>query len=281
MVLLQHHRPWLALPVALRAVGHSPLDVEGWKVLAQTLVQTNNHREELAVREHILQLDNGYSTILELAECLLKNHQSEAALARYQEALSIADESADLFEVHKNIGNLQLKLRDLDGAEESYHRAFLLRPQSEVILINMGTLQMQRADYSGALAKFEEALRIVPTSDQARVGVALVHYSLGDQELALANGLAAIDLNPQNRTAVHLVANWLSKRNDHSKAALVLSQFLAFQDHDEEMALALLHCLCQTRDWDQARIVGELLLAWNPSLTEVSQLIWSLNAKKS
>jgi hypothetical protein len=88
---------------------------------------------------------------------------------------------------------------------------------------------------------------------------------MGDFDLALGNIECAIDLNPQNRTAIHLFANWASRDGKLQSAIDVIEEFLSTVDLDEEMSFVLVHLFCQTNQFSFALMEIERVLLWNPA----------------
>lgn len=169
-------------------------------------------------------------------------------------------ESAEQFATLKSLGNVQLRLQDFDGAEESYFKAYRIDPSSDALLVNMGTLEFRKQDYQQARERFVQALTANSENDRAWVGLGLVHSCYGDFVLAIANLERAIEINPNNRTAIQLYSEMafkhgslhklvdrveaylLSESDDieilliHSKVCLVLSQYQACLDSAQRIA---------------------------------------------
>ncbi|WP_374031997.1 tetratricopeptide repeat protein [Bdellovibrio bacteriovorus] len=136
----------------------------------------------------------------------------------------------------------------------------------------MVLLEVQRGDYDKSLYCFRKAVEINPENDKAWVGLAMVHSQFGDMELAWANIETAIDINPQNRTAVHLAANWGLRDGKLQKAIEALQGYLASVEEDEDMSLVLINLLCSAGQVDQAMLEIERVLLWNPDHAEVRSL---------
>ncbi|MNT32898.1 hypothetical protein D3C72_1688010 [compost metagenome] len=82
----------------------------------------------------------------------------------------------------------------------------------------------------------------------------------------------ALDINPQNRTAVHLVANWGLRDGQVQKSIEALQNYLGEVEHDEDMSLVLINLFCTTGQFNSARLEIERVLLWNPHNNEVREL---------
>lgn len=186
------------------------------------------------------------STLLFYAETLYQVGRTDEALALYNELLLDLSDEEDLFRVYKAVGNIYVKQRDFDSAEENYNKAFSIHPDSDVLLVNYGTLEIQRGDIQQALDKYREALEINPENEKAWVGIALIHREYGDFELAWGNLHKALDLDPLNKTALQLMADWAVKDHRLHEALQRFERYLSLKDQDAEISflLAKLYFIC-------------------------------------
>lgn len=118
------------------------------------------------------------------------------------------EDSKTLFNVYKNMGNIYVKDKDFDAAEEFYCKAFALNPHSDALLVNFGILEIRREKMNEARERFRQALEVNKSSDKAWVGLSLIHRAFGDFELAWANAAYALEINPKNETAAQLLLEW-------------------------------------------------------------------------
>jgi tetratricopeptide (TPR) repeat protein len=267
----EHELGFALVRQALKIDSHHP---EVLKQLAKFHSSRKKWAEAAAVLETVIQRDNSFANLAQLAEKYYLLGNDEKALAVYDEALSIVMETSPLlFDIYKNLGNIHCRAGDFYAAEENYCKAFTLKPNSDVLHVNLGTLEIQKGEYSMALQRFRGALEINPKNDKAWVGLAIVHEKMGDFSLALANLENAIDIAPSNRTAVHILSSWALRNNQFEVAIQALQNYLGAVDEDEEMSLALIHMFCLTEQFDLARLEIERVLLWNPRQMEVLQLL--------
>jgi hypothetical protein len=95
--------------------------------------------------------------------------------------------------------------------------------------------------------------------------------------LAWANLLRAVEINPNNRTAVHLVGVWAWRDHRHQTAIDVINDYLSTVNLDEELSLVLINFYCASGALRTALIEIERVLAWNPEHAEVQGLRKKIN----
>jgi len=237
----------------------------------------------LTIQKEICKSELSFENQSELGHLYYKLGNDDLALKMYFDCLNLVIvEDASLFEVYKNMGNIMTRGQDFDGAEEYFHKAFTLNPDSDLLAVNLGTLAIQRNNFQAALERFRTAVTKNPKNDKAWVGLALVHQEMGDIQLAFANIETAIDICPQNRTAVQLFANWCVRESRYLNAIEVVEEYLANVDVDAELSLVLIHLFCKTNKFAMAELEAERVLLWVPEhqqmseiLTELKQMGWN------
>ncbi len=265
-LLMKHGENELATHLLRKCLYLNSTHPEALKRLAECLTAEEDLPIKVKVMQTLVQSDLNFETVARLGHCYYQSKQDQKAHATYMQALSLlTDESPELFEVFKNLGNLNLRDGEFDSAEEYYNKAFTLNSRSDVLLVNLGTLALQQQALDLALTRFREALEINHRNDKAWVGLAMVHNSMGDHVLARANLENALDVNSSNRTAVHLATSWSVRDQDLGFAVSVLENYVSQVDCDEEMSLLLIHLFCLRNQFVEARLELERLLLWNPT----------------
>jgi tetratricopeptide (TPR) repeat protein len=272
-LLLKHGESELATHLLRQCLYLNSRHPEALKRLATCLTREKDLQLKAKVHETLVEAEFCFENLAELGHCYYQQKQDKKAQETYIEALRrLTENSKGLFEVYKNLGNISMHEGDFDGAEECYHKAFNLNPDSDVLLVNIGTLGLQREELENSLAKFRQALEINPKNDKAWVGLALVHHAMGDLVLSRANLENALDVNPLNRTALHLASSWAARDLDFGFAIQALQNFVSEVDCDEEMSLLLIHFLCVRNQFAEAQLELERLLLWNPSNQKLLQI---------
>ncbi len=278
-VLMKHQDYRLALNLLRQASNINSKNPTTLGLLAECLEKTAHLEEALVVHKALVTYNYGFESLYGRATTLYKVGRDQEAMDGYYEALSILKEENELlFELYKNMGNIFVKQGDFDAAEEYYNKAYTVNSQSDVLLVNFGTLEVQRNDFEKSLYCFRKAVEMNAENDKAWIGLAMVHSQFGDHDLAWANLEAGIDINPQNKTAVHLAANWAVRDGRLLKAIEFLQVYLSEVDDDEELSLVLINLYCMTGQIENAIIEMEKVLLWNPDNKEVRELKRKLSA---
>lgn len=273
--LLRQNREYsLAQALLRKALGIQSDHFEALTLMADILVETGKRQEALLVRKALKEHHPDFSTFLNFAEELyITGQQDEEALKAYFECLSIMEEPCpQLFDIYKNMGNISVRLADFDGAEEFYNKAYTVKSDSDILLINFGTLEVQRGDFDKALFCFRQAVQINEKNDKAWVGLALMHSEYGDHALAWANLTAALDIQPLNRTAVLLYAKWAFRDHRESTAIPVIENYLNFENFDEEISLILIQIYVYLNEFTKAQLETTKILAWNPNFKAAREI---------
>lgn len=272
-LLMKHKEYSLALNILRQASNKDSKHPITLDLLGDCLEVKHNFSEALIVRRVQVSVDYGFESLFKFATTLYKMNKDDESLNKYYEALSLLTEESDsLFELYKNMGNIFVRQGDFDGAEEYYSKAYTLNAKSDTLLVNFGTLEVQRNDFGKSLYCFRQAIEANSENDKAWVGLAMVHNHFGDVELAWANLESALDINPKNRTAAHLLANWAVRDSQFQKGISALETYLSSVEQDEEMSLVLLNIYCMNGDVIKAQLEIERVLLWNPDRKDVREL---------
>lgn len=125
------------------------------------------------------------------------------------------------------LGEAQLRLRDLAGAEKSFNQARLLDAQNSEALNELGLLDIQRNRASEAAAYFNGALNAKPDYAPAILNLAIVSQNyLNDRPRALQWYRKYLDLKPQpaNWQAVDATAHGLEQELNPPAPAPIVSR---------------------------------------------------------
>lgn len=242
--------------------------------LARRLRGLGRAEESLRVLRSVVKIDSGFESIRELASVEYELDHIEDALAHFQEALLIAPANeAALFEIFRTVGNIHTRLGNYDLAEDNYHRAHRLQPDSDVLSVCLGTLAIQRADWDGSTEWFRQALGRNGANDKAWVGLALGHRMKGDLELAWGNLEAALQHNPLNETALGLALDWGANQGREFRALELIRAFLVAGGWNERLSLAFAWLSWRRGETSRARLEVERLLAVNPASERALNLL--------
>ena len=281
-VLMKHEEFELALSLLRQASSRHPKNLEILKNLGLALEALSKWSEAKIVYTELTKQNNNFYYFYKKANSLYMLNDNEAALNAYFEALShLVEEETELFNLYKNMGNIYVRNKDYDAAEESYNKAYTMNSESDALLINFGTLEVQREDFDKALFCFRKAIEINPRSDKAWIGLALVHNHFGDHELAWGNVIKALDIDPYNRTAVLLLGHW---GNTEDKINISLKYHLSYleqNEFDEEVSLQLIQIYSQLGQIEYAENEALKLRLWYPENPSYQKLFEEIRNKTS
>lgn len=239
--------------------------------------QKGDYAQCLKIQEQKLKVKYDFEEVASLGHIHYKCHQDQKAKEKYFEALSLVVEtSSALFDVYKNLGNIFVRERDFEQAEDFFHRAFAMNSNSDILYVNYGTLEIQKGDWLKAKSHFQKALEIQPRNDKAWVGLAMIHASFQEMPLAWANLETALEIFPGNKTAVLLFASWSVKEQKVSQATEAHIQYLDSQDFDLDVSTSLVHLFCLENRFDLALMELERALLFQPLSEELDLLYFQI-----
>lgn len=242
--VLFHARDFhLAKVLYMRALQWNVSHPLAIKRLSQIEAILGNGEQAHALLVHNFALNPSALTCYDLAQSCYQLFDDQSALKFYFQFISYGFFSeAKLFEAYKNIGNIFVRLRDFDSAEEYYNKAFTMRQTSEALMINFAILEMQKDKFDLAKQRFSEILRLYPNSSKAWVGLALIHRTLGDHNLAWANIKNALEAEPRNQVALEIMLEWSNQEGKESQQTDYLEEYLELCPNSEKARAALIQC---------------------------------------
>lgn len=242
-------------------------------------LKRTGRKEESAILAPMLASINRCSrSVYILADQSYSLGQDDQALKLYLEFMSYGDfDKNRIFETYKNLGNIFVRLGEFDTGEEYYNKAYTLKQNSDALLVNFGTLEIQRERYDLAIERFRQALSFNAKSDRAWVGLALLHDRMGDRGLAWGNIDAALDANPQNKTALSLAESWAVEDRMLHRAIKHIENYLIYCADDLEFSAKLATLLIQSHRFAEAKLEIskiEIFDPYHPSLKSLkSELV--------
>lgn len=272
-VLMRHQEERLAhhlLREALQKDSKNPLIL---KAFAECLELLSRGKEAEVVLQVLCQQEHNFANLSLKAHNLYKLGEDQKALQSYFEALAlITEDIPELYEIHKNIGNIFVRQGDFESAEENYNKAYTRSPNSDVLLVNYGTLEVQRGDLDKALFCFRKAVEVNPTNDRAWVGLGMIHSHFGDFELAWGNLIKASDINPSNRTSLILLAQWSTHMNSIDPVIGRFVSYFASVSEDTELSILLIKLFITKGDMLAAHLEFTRAICFDPKNEELMKL---------
>lgn len=277
LLLIDNREFGLAMNLLRNILMRKPNEPRAIRWLGHCLRETNNLEDaRKCFKALALKLGDDESLLL-YGECLYTLGRDQDAICVYQTLLGrLTETSPSLFEVYKNLGNIHVRAGDFEAGEECYNKANTLRCDSDILMVNYGTLEIQRENFSEAVERFRRAVEINAANDKGWVGLAMVHRQMGDLELAKANVERALDVNPRNKTALHLLAEWNLSDRDFTASVRRLADYLALESDDVEMSFLLARILTHLGRLPEAALEMERVLALDPKIEGGAALMIAL-----
>lgn len=216
--------------------------------------------------EQVLKLRQTEQDYFELGEIHYEMKQDEKARDYWLMGLNLCNEqSPRLFDLHKDLGNAFLRLGDFESAEENYHKALTIRPQSDALQVNLGSMFFYKKDLKNSMQSFKNAIDINPYNDRAWCGVGLVARQMGDKKWAWHVLFKALDINPENMVALQVLVQWSFEDNSFTHAIDRVQRYLFDNQNDISMLYTLSGLMFHANDLIGAEIELERLLALEPT----------------
>lgn len=267
-ILMRNFEYRLATHILRSVLVHHPGHVEALMKMGICLRACGRHDESLKCFKAVAKQSGSVEAKVFIAEAYYLMELDDMAIAAYRDVLrGVIKDGTILFDVYKNIGNIHVRQSDFEAAEEFYDKAYNLNPESDVLMVNYGTLEIQRDRLAEAVDRFRRSVEINSENDRGWVGLALVHRQMGDIELAWANLERALDINPNNRTALRLTVDWGVADHRFGATVRCLQEYISGAGgEDAEMCFMLAKIFAQTGRLSEARIELERVLALDPDI---------------
>lgn len=241
------------------------------------LKTTFHLREAESVAEINLNYNYSLDRSLELANIYFLNDKDEEALKLYYDCLSnVIEDTEKLFSIYKNVGNIYVKFKEFDLAEEFFFKAYQINSRSDVLLVNIGVLEFQKKDLEKSKDCFRTALEINNKNDKAWVGLAMTHIEIGDRDLSWGNLTKALDVNSSNKTALTLLCQFFSESDRNSQCRDYLIKYLENNNFDEDISMLLIQNLTHAGDFQNAYLESFKSYIWNPENKENEKIYLEL-----
>jgi len=188
--------------------------------------------------------------------------------------------NAELPQSHVNLGLLYLRLGRISQAETEYRQALKLDPAYAAAYVNLADLYREQQQEDRAGATLMKARSLIPRNADIEHGLGL-HFVRTKQmpEALQALGNAARWL-PRNARYGYVYAVALQGAGQTEKAIEVLRNVNAQHPYDRDVLIALVSYAQKQGDSKTARIYAEKLVAMDPALTSVQQVLRQLSPQR-
>lgn len=237
----------LAEALCRKALMIDSYDTNAIYFLGRCFIARGSYSQAEKVFRELMRIENTGRSSLGLADSLYQQDQFEVALEYYFEASLLTEDELLQFEIFKSVGNIYVKLGSFDLAEDFYHKAYSINPQSDSLLVNYGTLAIQRNEQDEALRRFRQAITINSKNDKAWVGLAMMHIQRGDYDLGFANLQMAVEANPNNKTALQMFGMTQIPEQKITYVVRHLVRYLEHESYEADLAKVLIGLLIEAK----------------------------------
>lgn len=265
-ILYAHNELFLANTLRATQLQHDTHDLKNVLNLGIGYLKAKNYAAAKICFAEVKRLSCTFESTFYLGLSLEGLNLNEEAKATYLEAVMRPTSNIDLlFEAYKNIGNIFLREKNLEIAEDFYHKAYAIKGESPQLLVNLGTLELQKNNNTQAIERFRKALVINIKTGPAWLGMALCYDGFGDREMAWASLLRAVECDGRNTTVLLLLAQWALRENAMDFAITKLMGYFDSGEFDAQLSLAFIELCVHTSQFALARLEMERALLWEPS----------------
>ena len=230
LALMQTKKYEQSILILKQILQKNPKNAFALETTAECAMNLQEFSTAIECYQNLVILSNQISHKIQLAKALHTAHQNDLALDIYLEIQHEAIPSQNLYLIHKNIGDLYLRRKNLKKAREHYDKSFeLAASRFHELSLHYGALELHCKQFNKALLWLREAIENDANNDKAWLGLAIMHNEYGDLDIAWANLEQALDLNPINETALQLYFQW-GLRN-HKLEAVVQRYERAISQH--------------------------------------------------
>jgi tetratricopeptide (TPR) repeat protein len=210
---------------------------------------------------------------IRLAMCFVSEKNDVAAVSLFEQVKEDSVLQAQLKEEYfRSYGNLLSRRNQLEQAESFYEKALRISPNSSPVLVNLGMLNLKRENRNGAVACFRKALSIEPMNSKACCGMGIVHYESGEKEKALESFLLALDFDKKNPVALQYLIPILEGSPQKSLLMGRIFEFLKNEPNHGEIRFQYARLLMQENRFSEAMEEADRALKLLPQDSRVGEL---------
>lgn len=167
---------------------------------AASLMQAGQFGEAQLVCDRLLKFFPKDPDLNHLAGLIaMQSGQAGKAKALLQTAI---DGAPDYVEAHTNLATLLHRMGDSAGAEIAYRQVIDLKPDFVDALYNFGTLYVETGRFEASVPIFEKAIQLDPHQADLYLGLSHAAHALGDGAAARNNVNRALEIEPNNVSAL-------------------------------------------------------------------------------
>lgn len=170
-----------------------------------------------------------------IAEEMMTQGNTEAAIAHYREALKMDDHLPGLHYELAEVLSASSSAADKDQAEKEYEAALAQNPFDEKAECRLGKLALARSDLKTALAHYSRAAQLQPEDPDANLGLGKALLGMNDPLKAAPYLEKAVRLDPSDFIAHYNLGTVYRKMGRPDDARRQLAEFERLKQTKEEL----------------------------------------------
>ncbi len=182
-----------ALHFIKRATEIDRKNVEFWKLRKEYAKELNKPGEVIDACIGIIAITEDFDTYLDLAKAYYTMNRFDEAKKILNKALRIKDDA----NAWNQMGMVNYKLKDFEGAKNAFEKATSLNPEVKSYWSNLGWVLEKLEKYDEAIEAIDQALKIDENDMRLWYQKGVCLKKLGELEEALSCFNHALELNPE------------------------------------------------------------------------------------
>ena len=245
-----------------RAISIDPGNAIAQYMLGKVNILLGNIEEARTAMARALQIEPEHSSWhFQLGTLCREQNESDAALSHFQKAVQLSSEQ----QLEENIViQYQIELArayssdgDNVAAREQYDAALEHGDINAELLIETGRVCMDQKDVLAAIERFEQAVGLQPGAIEPLVGVLEAAMILGDKDKAEAYALKVLKQDPDNSSALTILAELYAAQGDTNNALVSIDHAIENTNNPAPVILEKARLLTKASKHDQALSVLE------------------------
>ena len=208
------------LALGLKKIETEPANAKAYFDLGVQYQELDRHADACACFDQAFEMTRLPAVLLywAISEKKLRQYESAAILLRRALRLGL-----DTFDVHLELGNLQLGMKEFLRARQEYEKCLKTNPDSPIANFNHGLALRKMGDLGGAAKFYQRALESDSTFREPALELAVLHIQSNEphEALKLLRNLTDVDATVLSLIgAAYLQQNDLDDAQKHLEAAL-------------------------------------------------------------
>lgn len=182
---------------------------------------------------------------------------------------------------HNNLGNVYLREKRIDKAQEHYREALKIKPDYVNALSNMGISLYEQGKYDASISYYKKALGFQPFRLDVHANIAAAYSRSSQFDEAIMHYRRVLEHHPENEWAHYDIANVFVSKGETAKALEHYREAARIRPNYAEAHNGIGACLEKQGQLDDAMQAYREALRISPGYTEARENYDSLSQAES